>query len=304
MASIKRIKRFSRLLPLCVAVLVIFSGCGKDVSKSGDALIQQRAKLQEEALRLTAIFNYNAAGAVYEKLRAVAEPGSEQWALATFGAATAAWHSLPPSSGQIDKARELFTELTVTMDASSPYWARAHLNLARMYEMENFPGDEVAPLKAREHYYEVLNNAADPVHADEAAGRLAANAFFEYEDPEVVRAGLETLEEYLARRPQSPIGPTLWNFLGESYWRLLQDAQKSHDAFWRSEQLGSTELARRWMVYWRMAWLAQHELGEPAKAIQHYQWIIDNAPRSPRIYEARMAIQDILEDHPELRSVP
>jgi predicted small secreted protein len=64
MASIKRIKRFSRLLPLCAAVLVILSGCGKDVSKGGDALEQERAELQEEALRLTANFNYNAAGAV------------------------------------------------------------------------------------------------------------------------------------------------------------------------------------------------------------------------------------------------
>jgi hypothetical protein len=34
------------------------------VSKGGDALEQERAELQEEALRLTANFNYNAAGAV------------------------------------------------------------------------------------------------------------------------------------------------------------------------------------------------------------------------------------------------
>lgn len=296
--------------PLIRLLAVVFaawflSGCG-----GRDPVVDEERALEllREAHTEASVFNYNRAQGLYAQARARAEHGSDVWVEATFGLATAGWHRLPPNRAAILEARGFFEELVEVLPPESPYLPRALLNLGRIVELRNFPGDTVDPDVARTYYERVLKQWEGTIHADEAAGRIAANALHHVDDRERVRTGLEDLEAYLEQRPDSPIANVLWYFLGDKYWFFLDDAEKSFAAFENAIELGLVEQARAWHTFWRMARMARENLDDPVLAASYYARIVRDAPRSPRVHEALVAYNEIREQYPdelpELDSLP
>jgi tetratricopeptide (TPR) repeat protein len=261
--------------------------------------------LLERAALEASVFNYNDALRSYTEARALAEFSTDEWIEATFGAATAAWHRLPPNRSSIAEARQLFESLVEAIPEDSIFHGRALLNLGRLAEQRNFPGDIVDSEAARVLYRKVQSLWTGHILADEAAGRLAASALREFERPEIVRAALVELENYIENRPESPIASVLFFFLGEKYWTYLKDGERSFAAFERALEIGLVEQARIWQVYWRMAELAERELGQPLTAAAYFRRIVEETPRSPRIFEARRAYERIQARFPdELEDLP
>lgn len=278
-----------RLCLLLGASVLVVSGCS-DNSNYDDRTVDS---LLKEATQLAAVFNYNYAGPRYRQVMEMTEPGSKEWNLAAFGAASSAWHRLPPSADSIAEAESLFNELAEAAPVGSDFWARAMLSMARIVEITDFPGDQADPARAREIYLKVMEAMPASIIADEAAGRLAANSLFDFERPEIVREGLDALRDYLFARGDTPIAGTLWQFLGSSYWHYLEDAKSALAALERSIEYESPNPARAWAVRFEMAWLAEHQLNDLETALRHYRWVAANAPRSPRIFEARLAVQSL-----------
>ncbi|MCD8482165.1 MAG: hypothetical protein LR015_05530 [Verrucomicrobia bacterium] len=289
---------FLKLLAVLVALAMV-SGCAR---KPADALLSEEevAELKSEAASLVSIFDFDRANPIYAHIRRGTEQGSEDWALATFGLATTFWHSLPPNRNNIAEATRLFTEITTTKTAESVYWGRAHLNLGRIAEMENFPGDRVDTVTALNHYRQVLTTLPGTPEADEAAGRIAANSLFDRDHPERLRAAFQELRAHLERGANPQIEPALWNFLGENYWNFLEDAGSSVYAMIRTANTGAVQPSRLGVLYWRIAWLAERELHDIPLAMHYYRLLYETLPRSTRSYEARLAYQRLVAEHPEL----
>ncbi len=295
------------LIPIFLLAVAawLLTGCGG----RAPALDEERALVfLSDAHTEASVFNYNRAYDLYGQARARAERGGDTWIESTFGLATAGWHRLPPNRASILEARGLFEELAELLPENSSYLPRVLLNLGRIIELRNFPGDTVDPELARTYYERVRDKWEGTIHADEAAGRIAANALHYVDDPERVRAGLEELESYLERRPDSPIANVLWYFLGDKYWFFLDDAEKSFAALERSVELGLVERARAWHTFWRMARMARENLNDPVLAASYYARIVQEAPRSPRVHEALLAYNELRERYPdelpELESLP
>lgn len=304
MDSLLKTQTFRSAVLLAALLLTggLFTGCDRV-----DPLYpEERLKLLlEEASRAVTVFNYNEAYRLYGQAREIAEVESEDWIVATFGLATSGWHRLPPNRGSISESRSLFEELVEVLPKDSIFRIRSQLNLGRLHELRNFPGDSVNPEIARVYYRTVMEEQAGTIFADEAAGRLASSFLREFERPEVVRASLVELETYLRGRQDSPIANVLYYFLGTKYWTYLRDPERSFDSFERAIERGLVEQARIWQVYWRMAEMAENHLNRPLDAAAYYRRIVVETPRSARIFEARQAYERLQALHPdELPDLP
>lgn len=277
------------------------AGCGDRSVLTPEQIEAEIESLIAQASNHVLIFSYERAVPVYLRVRELATPGTHYWALGTFGAATAFWHSLPPNRSNMQQATTLFTELTEVLTAESDFWARAHLNLGRIAEMENFPGDRSDPARALEHYQTVLAALPGHIYADEAAGRIAGNSLFDFADEEGIQQAFQDLEAHLAGTQNTEVLAALWHFLGENYWHFLKDAPRSIHAMQQAAATGSIRPTRLEVLYWRIAWLSEHHLNNLPQAIYYYHYIAENLPRSIRSYEARIAYQRLLEQDPSLR---
>lgn len=296
---LRRCLFLSSYLAIALGVIV-WAGCSSGHEQESEERIALAQAILARANEAAFIFNFNQAHQLYLQARDLVPEDSEIWIEATYGAAIAGWHSLPPNRNSILESQALFETLSERLDTDSKFLPRVLLNLARLHEQRNFPGDPVNAERAAEYYRGIQARWPNSVIADEAAGRLAANGLHNFQNREAVRESLDTLRKYLAERPDSRIASVLWYFLGESYWNFLQDARQSFDAFEQAIEHGLVERARTGFVYARMASLAENHLNEPVTAAKYNLRIIRETPRFGGVYEAQLALSSLANRYPEI----
>ncbi len=290
--------KLRQLLPgLLLGGSLLLGGCGaKSPADAEQALAAGKRQL--------ATYDFQAAYDSFTAAQRAATAGSVTWMEASFGLATCAQHSSPPRRELIEQATRLYEQLATppARDADSAgakFAGRALLNLGRLAELRDYPGDEPDLAAARKYYEQVAAGWPNHELGDEATLRLAGLEIQQYEKLETVRAGAERLEAWLARRPDSPLAATGWAYLADTYFQPLADYPKMLVAFQHADELGLPNRSTAGKQYWRMALILEEELQQPRRAVAFYQKIIRITPTSGRAYESQQALRRLSQAHPD-----
>ncbi len=267
--------------------LILLSICHTPaLASTDDAFAAARQTLVE--------LDWKSAIRLYTPLRDAAKPGSKEWNEATYCLATAYHHVQPPSYDTIQSALNNYQQ--VIDKASDPrFVARAMMNLGRVYELRDYPEDIVDMDKAREAYEQVVARfPGDPI-AGEAALRAASTLVMAFDEPnyEKVKAGVAFLEKWLADHPNEELASVMWQYIGDAYFRPLQDYKNALQAYEKVDKLGWTDQGNQGPWYWRCAQLAERFLDqpEPEIAAKYYAKIIIETPNSGKAYESMQALR-------------
>jgi hypothetical protein len=125
---------------LALSSLFSTSGCGGNATDPDEV----QAIVEEAESRLKA-YDFGAAFKLFSKINP-----SELNEESTYAYALSAWHSSPPSSEHLDLALSMLSELAKSKNTELA--AQALLDMARIYEVKDYSGDEVDLEKSRQLY--------------------------------------------------------------------------------------------------------------------------------------------------------
>ena len=258
-----------------------------------------------EARDALVLFDWDGA---YQKFTAIAKsapPKSEAWAQATFGAAAAVCNRQPASKDYADTAAALYQSI-IDSTPDSKYAPRALMNLARIKELRDYPGDQPDLDGATQLYLKVASNWPDRPIASEATLRAASAMVQAYDVPDFakVKQGVSLLESWIAAHPADPMQGVMLQYLGDIYFMPLGDTAKANhqqdkmiDYYKKSlacydkvDAIGWVDAGNQGPVYWRMAVLSE-TVGNLPSAIKYYTKNITETPNSGKAYESQLALK-------------
>jgi tetratricopeptide (TPR) repeat protein len=252
----------------------------------------------ERALAELSHLNFEQAYRHFSRAARDAAPRSQAWQTAVFGQATCAQHMTPPSAARAREAAELYRQLLA--EAPDRFAPRAVLNLGRMAELRDYPGDSADLPAARRFYQEVIDRWPDDPIASEATLRLAA-AYIQTYKGEDVHRGIAILQVWLSNHPSDPLAAGMWGYLGDTYLEPLKDYRRSIDSYLQADRLGFVDRTRQGVVYWRIAVMSDRFTDDRARAIEYYTKIVTDAPDSGKAYEAQLALKRLGAPVPPMR---
>ena len=260
-----------------------FSACAKQAGRSGDA-----AALIGDGWTAYRLSEFQNAALAFEAARAAAEPGSDEWAMATYGLATT-WDLRRP--GENPKlASELYKEIL----AAAPAGAMApwtELALARQQHL--------VPVGQDPDYAAV--NAAYRHIMEKFPGHLAAKEAFLYLqsiqlaklEPKSTREAADKLLDF-ARREQKEFVSPAWSLLAVAYNTLNEQEQRlqaEKTSFDTTEVDPSDPYIEFAWAYWNLATIAEFEVGDFALARHYYNLLLEKYPTDIRVYGCKQALE-------------
>lgn len=285
--------RLSRLLVGVTVFLLV--GCGSEnqqVALDADGLIAHGA---EEAGR----FSWDTAAVAFAQAEKAAAAGSPQRIKATYGRAVVAHNRTPASAAGIAEAEALYARVI----ADAPTSAEAGLATYYLGQIaaagDYFQDVEDLP-KARALFTKAVEGWAGQEAASLAALALA-DAWAAELTPEAMRTGCEFLEAWLAKHPDDPYAVVDWQWLGNAWQVGLGDSAKAVACFRKADALGLVPNGRQHEVLWRIARMAERDLGDKALAIEYYRRLIVERPSSGKGWEAQQRLIALGEQPPELK---
>jgi hypothetical protein len=87
-------------------------------------------------------------------------------------------------------------------------------------------------------------------------------------------------------------------YIGEVRFLLLRDYAGALAAYQQAERMGFQDMSLLDQIYWRMARLGELCGAEPATVARYYLKIIQETPRSGRVYESVQRLKTIQREHP------
>lgn len=208
-------------------------------------------------------------------------------------------HSIPPERGLIERAEVDMVDMAETYP-DHPRAPAAWLYVGRMRDMRDYSGDEPRLPEAREAYERVLERYPDSVEAGEAAARLAITFMKRTEDQrEDFAKGAELLAGWLDDNPDTEQASSLSLFLANIYDAHLGDYERAYHYYQVAENMGFNNQGNAGARYWRLLELAR-QLGHYEEAVAYGKTVIREYSRSGRAYEAKLLLEDIREERPEM----
>ncbi len=269
--------------------------CSSSVSTVSEEEAQRRL---QDGLEQIAVFNYTGALELLRPVPASLPTGSEAWQKATFGLASSFRYRQPVVQDNIDKSILLFEELVEK--ASDPnIKTLALMELARLHELEDYPGDVKAMDEARAIYQKIMDANVGSFLGAEAALRYANTYMKAYDDPESMGKGIRLLTDYLATYPDNELAAAMWQTIAYAEDRFRLDAAASLAAYEEARKHGFAVPARKDNDLWIMTQLAE-KIGDRDKVIALYQDVITETPRSAHGTLARLRLEALAKKHPEL----
>lgn len=272
---------------------LLLAGCGRSLDSEAEvAAAIKEAVFEFESYRFAEAYD------LFQRARQAVSPPSDVWAEATYGAATAAWHSIPASEALVGRADELFAEIVARAPASrfAPYALR---NQARLREIRDYPGDAPDPEAARPFYRAIIERWPEREIAHEATLRLGGTYIQKLDDEASVREGFAIYRQFIKENPGTAIASIMWEHMGETALNFLGDQELAFEGLRRAEAIGFIDRNKVATNYWRIAELAE-DLDQPEVAVRYYQRIIAEHSRSGRAFESIQALQALRDAHPEL----
>jgi tetratricopeptide (TPR) repeat protein len=283
-----------------VAIVAAPSGAAHAGDDSGDHRDRDRDRaLLRSALEEISHFNFDGAYASFIQVQRNTLVGSDEWQEATFGAATCAQQTLPPSQAKAQEARELY-QLLLEKSPQSKYAPRTMMNLGRLAELRDYFGDAVDPSRARQWYQQVVERWPDDPIAGEATLRIAATYIQTY-DIEQVRVGIALLESWLVKHPRDPLAGGMWSYLADMNFLPMQNYARSIECYRQADRFRFADRNRQGQVYWRAAVNADRYLNDRDTAVHFYTKLIADVPNSGMGYAAQVALKRLGAAVPEIQ---
>lgn len=270
------------------------SACAKKADQAGDA-----ATLIGEGWTQYRLSEFQDAALSFESARQKADRGSGEWAMATYGLATA-WDLRRP--GEDPKlATQLYKELLAAApDGPMAPWTE--LALARQLHL--------VPVGQEPDYAAV--NAAYRHIMEKFPGHLAAKEAFLYLqsiqlaqlDPETSGEAARKLLEFATREQKEFVSPA-WSLLAVAYTTLKEQDQRlaaEENSFETTEVDPSDPYVEFAWAYWNLATIAEFEVGDFALARKYYNLLLEKYPTDIRVYGCKQALKRMDELEAKLRA--
>ncbi|MFG0247824.1 MAG: tetratricopeptide repeat protein [Phycisphaeraceae bacterium JB051] len=243
-------------------------------------------------------FNFQVSYDMFAGLLEVMPVEHELYYKSLYARATCAQHITPPTQAFIDEATALF-ELVANECPDQALAGQALINLGRIAELRDYPGDETDMDKAREYYDAVITKYPDQELADQAAIWKAGTYIMVVDDKESKLQGVKILEDWLAKRPDNAYASPMWTYLGQTYELDLKDNRRALECFVKADAIGLPAESTISAYYWRIAIMAQEIPEKLDTCIDYYQKIIKITPTSGRAFEAQLALKELAKAHPD-----
>jgi len=277
-----RIKKIVGML-LAIGLVLSVAGCGRRVEQTGDS-----AELISEGWKSYRLNEFQNARLAFEAAVARAEPGSDEWTMATYGLATT-WDLRRPSEDR-DLATELYKEiLEVSPDGPMAPWTE--LALARQMHL--------VPVGQDPDYDAV--NAAYQHLIEKFPGHLAAKEAFLYLqgiqlaklDPKSSKESVLSLKQFISEQEIEFVGPA-WSLLAVAYNTLDDQIMRytsEKNSFDKTEVDPSDPYLEFAWAYWNLATIAEFEVGDFDSARAYYELLIETYPNDIRVYGCKQALK-------------
>ena len=280
------------LIAIMLGLSMLFAAAGPARAADDDDR-KLRAAVQEAAF-----YNLERAEELFREVMDGSPPGSDRWAQAAFGAATARQHRLPLKAANAQEALRLFRDLAAKAPQSK-YAPRATYNAGRILEQVDEFGDPQDLEGARAEYQTVLDEWPTDLIASEAAMRIAGTYVQTFDEPRV-RRGVRVLEDWLVAHPDDRLASTMWQYLAETYFFPLQDYARSVQCYEKVDAIGWVDKGNQGPDYWRIAQMAERYLNDRATAVKYYTKIVIETPTSGKAYESQRALERLGAPEPEV----
>ena len=288
--------RHPRLCRLLVGVtMLMIAGCGNEapqVALDADTLLARGA---EEAGR----FSWDTAAVAFADAEKAAAAGSLQRTKATYGRAVVAHQRTPASAATIAEAETLYRQVVADTPTSSEA-GLATYGLGQIAAASDYFEDDEDLPKARELFSKTVDGWAGQ-EAGSLAALALADAWAATLKPEDMRHGCELLEAWLAKYPADPYAVVDWQWLGNTWQVGLGDSAKAVACFREADKLGLVPNGRQHEILWRIARMAERDLGDKQLAAEYYRRLIIERPSSGKGWEAQQRLIALGEQPPELK---
>lgn len=279
-----RIKKIAGLL-LTIGLVLGAAGCGRRVEQTGDA-----AELISEGWKSYRLNEFQNAVLAFEAAVKQAEPGSNEWAMATYGLATT-WDLRRPSEDR-DLATELYKDiLEASPDGPMAPWTE--LALAR--QMHLVPvGQEPDYDAVNAAYQHLIDKFPDHLASKEAFLYLQGIQLAQL-DPKSSKESVRELNQFISEQEIEFVGPA-WSLLAVAYNTLdNQDMRYTSEknSFDKTEVDPSDPYLEFAWAYWNLATIAEFEVGDFDSARTYYQLLIDTYPNDIRVYGCKQAMKQM-----------
>ncbi|NLF39836.1 hypothetical protein GX586_10345 [bacterium] len=234
-------------------------------------------------------FGFGEAHELFDHALRHAAPGTPAWQQAIFGKAVCAHQFSPSSQRLIEEADTLYRQLLAECP-DSPYAPRATMHLGRMRELGDYYGDAPDLAGARVLYQQVIDRWPTQDIAGEALLRIAGTFIQTYDATQAVH-GVSLLESWLRTHPGEPLAAAMWQYMGGAYLNPLNNHARALDCYLEADRHGLLVLGKEWVVYWRIATIADHFVTNRDVAVAYYSRIITETPNSGKAYESQLALE-------------
>jgi tetratricopeptide (TPR) repeat protein len=281
----KMVKKAHLITHLGAAGMLALSltACGPRVVQDADP-----AALIGEAWTAYRLSEFQNAALAFDAARNAAIPGSDEWAMATYGLGTT-WDLRRPGEDP-RKATALYQEILGTAP-QSPIIPWTELALARQKHL--------VPV-GQEPDYDAVNKAYQHI-IDQFPGHLAAKEAFLYLqsiqlaklEPVSTQAAVEKLLDFVAHEKKEFLSPA-WSLLAVAY-TTLGDQEKRLEAeinsFETTEVDPSDPFIEFAWAYWNLATIAEFEVGDFDLARHYYNLLLEKYPTDIRVYGCKQALR-------------
>jgi tetratricopeptide (TPR) repeat protein len=290
-------KPLHSIICLLVVVLVGLTACSRKASELSDA---ELTKAFEQATEELVCFNFPASYQLFSDLLASLPAEHPLYFKTTYGKATCAQHITPPTHAMLNEAITLFEQI-VNQCKDEQLVGRSMINLGRIAELRDYPGDEIDLVKARDYYTKVVERYASSELADEAILWTAGTYIQVVADRDSKLHGVEMLEKWLKDRPDNAFASPMWTYLAQTYQLELMDLSNALNCYLMADKIGLPVDSQVSMIYWRMATIAEKVPNALQTSVNYYQKIIRITPTSGRAFESQLALERLSKAHPEMK---
>jgi tetratricopeptide (TPR) repeat protein len=269
-----------------LAVVVLIGCSGSPHPGTGDDLAVGVSQLCS--------YRFDQAQAAFARAAPSADPTTSRQA--RLGLATCWQHATPATGATITEAENLYRELARGTDEIA---ALATLQLGRLAELIDYPGDRIDLPQARTWYRATIERWPESPRAGEAEFRLLGTDLQSL-DPAQMRPAMARAETYLAAHPRDPWTGVIQLQLSDAYLRPLGDRAAARRWLRAAISTGLPDPNQAWQAWWRLARLSE-SLSDPPGAIAAYRMIILHFPTSGKCWEAQQALRRLGQEPPPLR---
>lgn len=268
------------------------------IACAADKDADPNTKAFKQATEELVCFNFQVSYQRFDELLVTLTPDHPLYFKALLAKAICAQHITPPTQALNDEAISLFKQIAGECK-DKQIAGRATMNLGRIAELRDYPGDPIDLEKARSYYQQVIDTYPNKELADEATLWKAGTYIQVVGDNASKLKGLDILIQWLAKRPNNRFASPMLTYMGSTYQLELNEPAKALDCYIKADKIGLPADSQISSFYWRMALLAEKLPNELDTCVLYYQKIIEITPTSGRAFEAQLALERLSKAHPD-----